>query len=107
MFSEIRIKLVSLYAQIYAYEVRFVLQYTRGRVHRATRNAVAADDWKSIWADIESTSQLIDQGVREHIGARTLEAVNDIIVRAENIESLQQETLKSVKVSGSLRCFLA
>ena len=98
---------MSLYAQIYAYEVRFVLQYTRGRVHRATRNAVAADDWKSIWADIESTSQLIDQGVREHIGARTLEAVNDIIVRAENIESLQQETLKSVKVSGSLRCFLA
>lgn len=98
MFSEIRTKLVRVYAQIYVYEIRFVLQYARGRAHRASRNAVAADDWKSIWADIESTSQMIDQGVREHVGARTLEAVKDIIARAEKIENLQQATLESVEV---------
>lgn len=100
MFSEIRTKLVRVYAQIYVYEIRFVLQYARGRAHRASRNAVAADDWKSIWADIESTSQMIDQGVREHVGARTLEAVKDIIARAEKIENLQQATLESVEVKG-------
>lgn len=70
-------------------------------MHRASRNAVAADDWKSTWMEIESTSQMIDQGVRDHMGARTLDAVNDIIARAENIENLQQETLNSVKVSCS------
>jgi hypothetical protein len=65
---------------------------------------MAADDWKSKWATIKSTSQMIDQAVQEHVGARTLEAVNDIITRAENIENLQQETLKSVKVSSSSFC---
>ena len=99
MFSEIKTKLVSLYVQIYVYEIRFVSQYSRGRAHRASRNAVAADDWTSMWADIKSTSQMIDQGVREHVGARTLEVVNDIIARVDNIENLQQATLKSVEVS--------
>lgn len=100
MFSEIRTKLVSLYAQIYVYEIRFVLQYSRGRAHRVSRNVVAADDWKSMWADIKSTSQMIDQGVREHVTARTLEAVYNIIARVDNIDNLQQATLKSVEVSS-------
>ncbi|KFY82137.1 hypothetical protein V500_10793 [Pseudogymnoascus sp. VKM F-4518 (FW-2643)] len=107
VFSEIRAKLVSLYAQIYVYEIRFVLQYSRGRAHRASRNAVAADDWKSMWADIKSTSQMIDQGVREHVGARTLEAVNDIIARVDNIENLQQATLKSVEAGNQTQLILS
>ncbi|OBT63596.1 hypothetical protein VE03_07330 [Pseudogymnoascus sp. 23342-1-I1] len=107
VFSAIRTKLVNLYSQIYVYEIRFVLQYARGRAHRASRNAVAADDWNSIWADIKSTSQMIDQGVQEHIGARTVEAVNDIIARAENIENLQQATLKSVKAGNQTQLILS
>ena len=100
MFLEIRTKLVSLYAQIYVYEIRFVLQYDRGWAHRTSRNAVAADDWKGIWADIESTSQMIDQGAQEHVSDRILEVVNDISVRVENFEKLQRATHKSVEVSG-------
>lgn len=84
------------------YEIRFVLQYARGRAHRAARNVVSADEWKTILAGIESTSLMIDQGVREHVSARMLDAVNDIIIRAETIETLQRTTLESVQVSYSL-----
>ncbi|KAB5522880.1 hypothetical protein GE09DRAFT_1154464 [Coniochaeta sp. 2T2.1] len=106
VFSEIRTKLISVYAQVYVFEIRFVLQYSRGRAYRAARNVMAADDWKGIWADIESTSQMIDQGVREHVGARTLEAVNDIITRAENIENLQHLTLESVTAGNQTQLIL-
>lgn len=81
------------------FEIRFVLQFARGRAHRAARNVVSSDSWKDIWAGIDATSKLVDQGVREHVSARMLESVNDIIARSEIIESLQRTTLESVQVS--------
>ncbi|KAF4987650.1 hypothetical protein FDECE_15346, partial [Fusarium decemcellulare] len=83
LLSRIRTELVSIYAQVYVYETRFVLQYaTRNKSHRSLRNTVNADDWKRLWADIESTSRRIDQGVQDRVGARTLEMwqqVSDIV----------------------------
>lgn len=102
VFQEIRTKIVSIYAQVYVYEIRFILQFARGRTHRAFRNVVSADGWGEIWMGIEATSQMIDQGVREHISARMLESVDDIIARAETIESLQRTTLESVEVSSAV-----
>ncbi|KAJ4146186.1 hypothetical protein NW754_001650 [Fusarium falciforme] len=83
------------------YQIRFVLQYARGKVRRALRNTVSADGWKQMWSEIESTSRLIDQGVQDRLGVRALETwrrVNDIETRAERIESLQQATLAAVQL---------
>lgn len=102
VFKEIRTKIVSIYAQVYVYEMRFVLQFARGGAHRAMRNMVASDGWGGIWEGIEATSKMVDQGVQEHVSARMLESVNDIIARAEVIESLQRTTLESVEVSSPL-----
>ncbi|KAF4448098.1 WD domain-containing [Fusarium albosuccineum] len=101
LLSRIRTELVSIYAQIYVYETRFVLQYaTRNKAHRSLRNTVNADDWKRLWADIESTSRRIDQGVQDRVGARTLEMwqqVNDIMKSTERIETLQNDILDAVR----------
>ncbi|KAJ4312919.1 hypothetical protein N0V84_009688 [Fusarium piperis] len=101
LLSSIRTKLVSVYAQVYMYQIRFVLQYARGKVHRALRNTVSADEWKQMWGEIESVSRLIDQGVQDRLGVRALETwrrVNEIETRSERIESLQQATLAAVQV---------
>lgn len=101
LLSSIRAKLVSIYAQVYMYQIRFVLQYARGKVHRALRNTVSTDGWKQMWSEIESASRFIDQSVQDRLGARGLETwrrVNDIEARAERIESLQQATLAAVQV---------
>ena len=45
---KIRAKIISLYAQVYVYEIRFVLQYVGDRAHRAARNVVSADEWKTM-----------------------------------------------------------
>lgn len=99
VFSNIRSKLVGIYTKVYVYEIRFVLQYGRGRVHRTARDMVVTDGWKHMWSSIESASHKIDQAVQEHVSARSLEAMNDITTRTETIEALQRETLKSVEVS--------
>lgn len=61
---------------------------------------MSADDWKQMWNDIESTSRLVDQGIQDRVGTRTLEtwkAVNDIKTMTEEIKDLQRSTLE---VSG-------
>jgi hypothetical protein len=103
----VQTKVVSVYAQVYVYQMRFVLQYARGKLHRALRNTFSADDWKQMWADIECTSRLIDQGVDDRIGHRTLEtwgAVNDIMKSTEDIKISQQAILASVQVTTLLSC---
>ncbi|KAJ4039148.1 hypothetical protein NW756_009737 [Fusarium oxysporum] len=101
LLSRIRTELIDIYAQVYLYQARFILQYaTRGRAHRALRNALAADGWKELWKSIETTSQRIDQAVHDRIGTRTLDMwreVNDISVNVQKIETLQQEILESLK----------
>lgn len=100
LLSNIRTKLVSVYAQVYVYQIRFVLQYGRSKWLRNLRNIVSADDWKQMWKDIESTSHLVDQGIQDRVGARTLEtwkAVNDIKALTEEIKDLQMSTLEVSK----------
>ncbi|KAM6537996.1 hypothetical protein FALCPG4_003886 [Fusarium falciforme] len=92
------------------YQIRFVLQYARGKVRRALRNTVSADGWKQMWSEIESTSRLIDQGVQDRLGVRALETwrrVNDIETRAERIESLQQATLAAVQTGNEAQLLLS
>ncbi|KAL2675685.1 hypothetical protein Neosp_011875 [[Neocosmospora] mangrovei] len=110
LLSSIRTKLVSVYAQVYMYQIRFVLQYARSKVHRALRNTVSADGWKQMWSEIESTSRLIDQGVQDRLGVRALKTwrqVNDIEARAERIESLQQATLAAVQTGNEAELLLS
>lgn len=106
LLSNIRTKLVSVYAQVYVYQIRFVLQYGRSKWLRNLRNIVSADDWKQMWKDIESTSHLVDQGIQDRLGARTLEtwkAVNDIKALTEEIKDLQMSTLEVSKSSSKGR----
>ncbi|RSL40369.1 hypothetical protein CEP53_013401, partial [Fusarium sp. AF-6] len=110
LFSSIRTKLVSVYAQVYIYQIRFVQQYARGKIHRALRNSVSADGWKQMWSEIESTSCLIDQGVQDRLGVRALETwrrVSDIEARTQRIESLQQATLAAVQTGNEAELLLS
>ncbi|KAG6364032.1 hypothetical protein INS49_009135 [Diaporthe citri] len=97
LLSIIRSKLVSVYAQVYVYQIRFILQYGRIKWLRNVRNIVSADDWKGMWNDIESTSRLVDQGIQDRVGIRTSEAwkaINEIKARTEEIKGLQRSTLE-------------
>ncbi|KAM5341480.1 hypothetical protein ACJ41O_014511 [Fusarium nematophilum] len=110
LLSGIRTKLVSVYAQVYVSQIRFVLQYSRVKAHRVLRNAVTADGWKQMLADIESTSKLIDQGVQDRVWARALEtwqAVNDIKATTERLEILQQATLAAVQAGNEADLLLS
>ena len=93
--------MISIYEQVFVYEMRFVLQYARSTVHRTTRDMVRADEWKRTWETIESTSHAIDQAVREHVDTRMLEAVDNITAKAEKSEALQHATLEAVQASHS------
>ncbi|RSL99859.1 hypothetical protein CEP52_009488 [Fusarium oligoseptatum] len=110
LLSSIRTKLVSVYAQVYIYQIRFVQQYARGKIHRVLRNSVSADGWKQMWSEIESTSCLIDQGVQDRLGVRALETwrrVSDIEARTQRIESLQQATLAAVQTGNEAELLLS
>lgn len=102
LLQHVKTELVSIYGAIYLYEARFILQYaTRNKVHRALRNALNADEWRSLWSEIQSKSRRIDDGVRDQIGLKTLKAWNEIKsigIRTGRIESVQQDTLKAVMV---------
>jgi hypothetical protein len=98
-----RTKLVSVYAQIYVYQIRFVLQFARKKVHQTMRNLVSADGWKQMWEDIKATSDLVKEGIQDRVGARTFDtwqAVNDAMKRIDGIEALQHTTLTAVQVSN-------
>lgn len=103
LLSSIRSQVVSVYTQVYVYQMRFVLQYARNKIHRVMRNLVTADKWKQMWMDIETTSQRIDQGVQHRVTTRTLDiwkAVDDIKTRDADLKSLQQTVLAAVQVSS-------
>ncbi|KAF4963464.1 hypothetical protein FSARC_8513 [Fusarium sarcochroum] len=98
-----RSKLINVYMGIYIYQIRFVLQFSRVKRHRALRNTVSADGWKKMWSDIESTSQLIDQVVRDLVGVKIFESfdiMNDLTIKMERLEYLQQDTLDAVQVGN-------
>ncbi|RGP81028.1 wd40 repeat [Fusarium longipes] len=101
VLQRVKDELVSIYAAIYVYEARFILQYaTRNKMHRAIRNALNADDWKDLWSDIRSKASRIDEGIRDQLGVKTLEAwkkIQIIEMRTGRIESVQQDILKSVE----------
>ncbi|KAK7698442.1 hypothetical protein SLS64_012563 [Diaporthe eres] len=103
LLTNIRTKLVSIYAQVYVYQIRFVLQYGRSKWLRNLRNIVSADDWKQMWKDIEDTSHLVDQGIQDRVGTRTLEAwkaVNDIKALTEEIKANVFPDFKSLITSA-------
>lgn len=100
LVQHVKDELVSIYAAIYMYEARFILQYaTRNKMHRAIRNALNADEWKDLWSEIQSKARRIDEGVRDLRGVKTLETWKKI----QAIESVQQDILKSVQVSWSYK----
>ncbi|KAL2170702.1 hypothetical protein VTG60DRAFT_4544 [Thermothelomyces hinnuleus] len=93
LLSSIRTKLVNIYAQVYLYEIRFLLQYSRGKVHRLSRNAVAVDGWKDMLATIESTSHEVDQGLQNLESAKVLKSLRAVNDQVHEVEALQQATL--------------
>ncbi|KIL83903.1 hypothetical protein FAVG1_12880 [Fusarium avenaceum] len=101
LLQHVKDELVSIYAAIYIYEARFILQYaTRNKIHRVIRNALNADEWKGLWSEIQSKARRIDEGIHDLIGVKTLETwkkIQTIEMRTGRIESVQQETLKSVE----------
>ncbi|KAF4993634.1 hypothetical protein FGRMN_6352 [Fusarium graminum] len=101
LLTHFKQELISIYADIYVYEARFILQYaTRGKVHRAFRNAFTVDDWKSLWAEIQSKSRRIDQGIHDQIGNKTMEIwkkVKSIQMDTKLIEVDTNNTLKVVQ----------
>lgn len=105
-----RTKLVSIYAQIYVYQIRFVLQFARGAVHQTMRNLTSADSWKQMWEDIKAASDLVKEGIQSRVGARTFEtwkAVNDAMKRMDGIEALQQATLTAVQDGNETNLLLS
>lgn len=71
-------------------------------MHRALRNTLYADDWKKSWSDIQLMVRRIDDGMRGQIGFKTLDMwkkIKSIETSTERIQSLQLDTMKSVKVS--------
>lgn len=110
LLSSIRSQVVSVYTQVYVYQMRFVLQYARNKIHRVMRNLVTADKWKQMWMDIETTSQRIDQGVQHRVTTRTLDiwkAVDDIKTRDADLKSLQQTVLAAVQTSNEEQLLLS
>ncbi|KAI1407508.1 WD40-repeat-containing domain protein [Hypoxylon sp. FL1857] len=81
LLPSIRSQVVSVYADILVYQIRFLLQFNRNMAHRFVRDIGTADGWKQMWTKIETASQRIDQGVRDRLNTRILEswkAVGDI-----------------------------
>ncbi|KAF5670516.1 hypothetical protein FHETE_4423 [Fusarium heterosporum] len=101
LLTHVKHDLIGIYADMYVYEARFILQYaTRGKVHRTFRNAFTVDDWKSLWAGIQSKSRRIDQGIHDQISARTMEIwkkVERIQMDTKIIEVITKDTLKVVQ----------
>lgn len=101
--------MAKIYQKAYEYEIRFVIQYARGRVVRMARNAVTADNWKSLWADIESMSQQVDRGLKDCMHVETLdirESVGRLEAKAERIEVavlVRQRVLRWLSLCGLTR----
>jgi len=73
-------------------------------MHRGFRNALNADEWKTLLSEIQSKSRRIDDSVRDQIDVKTLdtwEKVKAIKMSTDRIESLQQDTLEVLQVSKS------
>ena len=89
LLENIKDTMVKIYQKAYEYEIRFVIQYARGRVARTARNAVTADNWKLLWADIESLSRQVDMGLKDCMHVETLDirqSVGRLESKAERIE---------------------
>ncbi|KAL2150432.1 hypothetical protein VTH82DRAFT_6995 [Thermothelomyces myriococcoides] len=97
----IRAKLVNIYVQVYLYEIRFILQYSKGKAHRLLRNAVAADGWSDMLAVIKSTSQEVDQALQDLDSSIVLKSLGIVKDQLNELEALQQATLSSVKLPSA------
>ena len=94
-------KTVDLYKLVYLYLIRFNLQFLRGSTHRILRDAVTADEWKSMLGQIKDTSLEIDQALQGWTNNKVLETwktTQDIITKTDDLEHLQRETLSAVHV---------
>ncbi|KAH7242544.1 hypothetical protein BKA59DRAFT_481002 [Fusarium tricinctum] len=90
--DNIESKLVSIYANVYMYQIQFVLQYGRSKWRRNLGGIFKPEDWKRKWNEIDSARQLVDQGIQDRVGARIL----DTWEVAKKIEVETTETLKVV-----------
>lgn len=72
LLLDIKSKMIRVYEEAYLYQMRFVRQYARGRVIRILRSTFTVDNWKSMWTNIESTSRLIDKGLKDCTGVEIL-----------------------------------
>ncbi|KAK3994352.1 hypothetical protein QBC44DRAFT_43713 [Cladorrhinum sp. PSN332] len=91
LISSIGTELVSLYTKVYIYQIRLVLQYSRHKVHRLARNAVSADDWKTLWEEIDSIAQDIDKGVDSTVNGYTIKGLDTLIEKNRTIHELVED----------------
>ncbi|KAI1457972.1 hypothetical protein F4805DRAFT_152247 [Annulohypoxylon moriforme] len=93
LLLSIRSQVISVYADVYLYEARFLLQFKRSKLHRLARNIVAADDWKQRWQTIETKVRRIDQAVQSRLTTRTLE----IWKKVDDVKKMTTDLLSAVQ----------
>lgn len=84
-------KLVSIYANVYMYQIQFVLQYGRSKWRRNLGSIFKPEDWKQKWNEIDSARQLVDQGIQDRVGAKILDTW-------EAVQKIEVETTETLKV---------
>ncbi|KAJ4025043.1 hypothetical protein NW752_002503 [Fusarium irregulare] len=92
LLSNIETRLIDIYQKVYLYQIRFVLQYGQGKWRQNIGGLLQPEDWKQKWKEIEISYQLVDQAVRDRLGARTI----DTWAAVKEIETTTVETLKAV-----------
>ena len=109
LLSNIEAKLIDIYEKVYLYQIRFALQYGRGKWHRNMGGILKPEDWKERWKGIDTARQIVDQAVQDRVGARafdtwaavkkvettttkTLNAVHDMDARTEKMEIRDRAT---------------
>ncbi|RBR15923.1 uncharacterized protein FIESC28_07125 [Fusarium coffeatum] len=92
LLSNIETKLIDIYQKVYLYQIRFVLQYGQGKWRRNIGGLLKPEDWKQKWKEIDTSRQLVDQAVRDRLGARTI----DTWAAVKEIETTTIETLKAM-----------
>ena len=93
--------LVDIYEQVYIYQIRFILHFTRHKFLRVLRDTIIADGWKERWETIKSMSEVLDQAVQDRVSSRTMKIwkeASQINTRTEQIQALQKQTMEAVQV---------
>lgn len=89
--------LITLYSIAYRYQIRIILQYCRGRAEQSFRNAIRADDWKTMLQEVREQDQKITLSINTLATGDTKERLTkigvDVNTLAQDINEWAQEMM--------------